>query len=89
MAHVALYRKWRPVTFDDVVEQQHIVTTLKNSVIKNTISHAYLFCGTRGTGKTTMAKIFSRAVNCLNPSREIPAMNAVYVKESWIIPLWM
>ncbi|NLM76088.1 MAG: DNA polymerase III subunit gamma/tau [Clostridiaceae bacterium] len=72
MAHVALYRKWRPVTFDDVVEQQHIVTTLKNSVIKNTISHAYLFCGTRGTGKTTMAKIFSRAVNCLNPSRGNP-----------------
>jgi len=72
MAHMALYRKWRPLTFDDVVEQQHIVTTLKNSVIKNTISHAYLFCGTRGTGKTTMAKILSRAVNCLNPDRGNP-----------------
>ncbi|NMA67558.1 MAG: DNA polymerase III subunit gamma/tau [Clostridiaceae bacterium] len=72
MAHVALYRKWRPVTFDDVVEQQHIVTTLKNSIIKNTISHAYLFCGTRGTGKTTLAKIFARAVNCLNPNQGNP-----------------
>jgi len=67
MAHVALYRKWRPLTFDDVVEQSHIVTTLKNCVKNNTIGHAYLFCGTRGTGKTTLAKIFSRAVNCLNP----------------------
>ncbi len=67
MAHIALYRKWRPATFDDVVEQQHIVTTLKNSIINNTISHAYLFCGTRGTGKTTLAKIFAKAVNCLNP----------------------
>ena len=66
MAHIALYRKWRPAAFDDVVEQQHIVTTLKNSIINNTISHAYLFCGTRGTGKTTLAKIFAKAVNCLN-----------------------
>jgi DNA polymerase-3 subunit gamma/tau len=67
MAHMALYRKWRPLTFEDVVEQRHIVTTLKNSIKNNTISHAYLFCGTRGTGKTTLAKIFSRAVNCLEP----------------------
>lgn len=66
MSHMALYRKWRPLTFEDVVEQRHIVTTLKNSIKNNSISHAYLFCGTRGTGKTTLAKIFARAVNCLN-----------------------
>lgn len=64
MEHVALYRKWRPLTFEDVVEQRHIVTTLKNSIKMNTVNHAYLFCGTRGTGKTTMAKIFARAINC-------------------------
>ncbi len=64
MAHMALYRKWRPLTFEDVVEQRHIVTTLKNSIKNNAINHAYLFCGTRGTGKTTLAKIFARAVNC-------------------------
>lgn len=67
MAHLALYRKWRPLSFDDVVEQRHIVETLKNSVKNNSVSHAYLFCGTRGTGKTTLAKILARAVNCLNP----------------------
>ncbi len=67
MAHLALYRKWRPLTFDDVVEQRHIVETLKNSIKTNSPSHAYLFCGTRGTGKTTLAKILARAVNCLHP----------------------
>jgi len=66
-SHQALYRTYRPQTFDDVVEQQHIVTTLKNAVMSKKVAHAYLFCGTRGTGKTTMAKIFARAVNCLNP----------------------
>lgn len=72
MAHMALYRKWRPLIFEDVVEQRHIVTTLKNSIKNNTISHAYLFCGTRGTGKTTLAKIFARAVNCLEPKDGSP-----------------
>ena len=67
MAHLALYRKWRPLSFDDVVEQRHIVDTLKNSIKTNSASHAYLFCGTRGTGKTTLAKILARAVNCLEP----------------------
>ena len=63
----ALYRKWRPMTFDDVVGQKHVSDTLKNSVASGRITHAYLFCGTRGTGKTSTAKIFSRAVNCENP----------------------
>lgn len=63
----ALYRKYRPTTFDEVVGQEHISQTLKNSVKTNQISHAYLFCGTRGTGKTSTAKILARAVNCENP----------------------
>lgn len=67
MAHQAIYRKWRPMVFDDVVGQTHITRTLKNQVMSGTEGHAYLFCGTRGTGKTTCAKILSRAVNCLHP----------------------
>ncbi|HOJ10061.1 MAG TPA: DNA polymerase III subunit gamma/tau [Clostridiales bacterium] len=67
MSYIALYRKWRPLVFDDVVEQEHIVKSLKYSVRTGRIAHAYLFCGTRGTGKTTMAHILSRAINCLNP----------------------
>ena len=63
----ALYRKWRPRTFDDVVGQEHITQTLKQQVSGGRLSHAYLFTGTRGTGKTTCAKILSRAVNCLSP----------------------
>ncbi|MCI9309847.1 MAG: DNA polymerase III subunit gamma/tau, partial [Lawsonibacter sp.] len=63
----ALYRKWRPKTFDDVVGQEHITDTLKRQVASGRLSHAYLFTGTRGTGKTTCAKILARAVNCENP----------------------
>ncbi len=63
----ALYRKWRPLTFDDVIGQEHVSETLKHSVEGGRIAHSYLFCGTRGTGKTSTAKILSRAVNCLNP----------------------
>ena len=61
---MALYRKWRPMTFDEIVGQDQISATLKNSIKTDRIAHAYLFCGTRGTGKTTSAKIFARAVNC-------------------------
>ena len=64
MNYVALYRKYRPQTFDDVIGQDHIVSTLRNQILKDKISHAYLFTGTRGTGKTSTAKIFARAVNC-------------------------
>ena len=66
MAYTALYREWRPKTFNDVVGQEHITTTLKNQILNNRIAHAYLFCGTRGTGKTSTAKVFSKALNCLN-----------------------
>src|SRR5574344_2544917 len=63
----ALYRKWRPSTFDDVYGQEHITSILKNEVENGKLSHAYLFCGPRGTGKTTCAKIISRAANCEHP----------------------
>ena len=66
MAYTALYREWRPSTFYDVVGQEHITTTLKNQIVNNRIAHAYLFCGTRGTGKTSTAKVFAKALNCLN-----------------------
>ena len=66
MNYVALYRKYRPQIFDDVIGQEHIVSTLRNQILKDKISHAYLFTGTRGTGKTSTAKIFARAVNCPN-----------------------
>lgn len=66
MSYQALYRKWRPKTFDEVKGQDAIVTTLKNQIISGRIGHAYLFCGTRGTGKTSVAKILARAVNCPN-----------------------
>lgn len=67
MAYQALYRKFRPQEFEDVKGQEHIVTTFKNQIKADRIGHAYLFCGTRGTGKTTVAKIFAKAVNCENP----------------------
>ena len=65
--HLALYRKWRPLTFDDVFGQEHVTTALRNQVAAGRTSHAYLFTGTRGTGKTSCAKILAKAVNCLNP----------------------
>ena len=67
MSYTALYRKYRPSEFEDVKGQDHIVTTLKNQIKADRIGHAYLFCGTRGTGKTTVAKIFAKAVNCEHP----------------------
>ena len=72
MAYQAIYRKWRPIVFEDVVGQSHITETLKNQLENGRTSHAYLFCGTRGTGKTTCAKVLSRAVNCINPQNGNP-----------------
>ena len=72
MAYLALYRKYRPRTFDEVRGQDHIVTTLKNQMNAGRIGHAYLFCGTRGTGKTSVAKLFAKAVNCESPVNGSP-----------------
>lgn len=72
MSYIALYRKFRPNTFEDVKGQDHIVTTLKNQIKANRIGHAYLFTGTRGTGKTSVAKVFAKAVNCENPQNGSP-----------------
>ncbi len=72
MSYQALYRKWRPGVFEDVRGQEHIVKTLKNQIKLGRVGHAYLFCGTRGTGKTSVAKIFAKAVNCLNPKDGSP-----------------
>ena len=66
MAYQALYRKYRPTAFSDVVGQEHIIKTLTNELSEGKIFHAYLFTGTRGTGKTTCAKILAKAVNCLD-----------------------
>ena len=72
MSYQALYRKFRPDNFEEVRGQDHIVTTLKNQIRSDHVGHAYLFCGTRGTGKTTVAKIFARAVNCEKPGEKGP-----------------
>lgn len=72
MSYIALYRKYRPVNYNEVVGQEGIIKILKNQVSTDKVSHAYIFSGTRGTGKTTVAKIFARAVNCLNPNDGSP-----------------
>lgn len=68
--YLALYRKFRPTTFDGIIGQEHITTTLKNQIVNHQLTHAYLFCGSRGTGKTSCAKVFARAINCLSPLKD-------------------
>jgi DNA polymerase-3 subunit gamma/tau len=72
MAAQALYRKWRPRTFDQIVGQQHVVRTLRNALASESVRHAYLFSGPRGTGKTSMARLLAKAVNCLGPKEKRP-----------------
>ena len=87
MGYMALYRKWRPNDFDEVRGQDAIVQTLRNQIIYNRIGHAYLFCGTRGTGKTSIAKLFAKAVNCEhpvngNPCNACPSCQAINAQSS-------
>ena len=72
MAYQALYRQWRPMDFSSMVAQEAVIATLRNQITTGRIAHAYLFCGTRGTGKTSAAKVFARAVNCLDHSSAEP-----------------
>lgn len=72
MSYLALYRAFRPKTFDEIIGQEHIVRTLVNQIKTDKVGHAYLFCGARGTGKTTAAKVFARAINCLSPINGSP-----------------
>ena len=79
--YLALYRKYRPRTFDDVISQEHITTTLKNQIINGSAGHAYLFTGSRGTGKTSCAKILAMAVNCLDPKDGSPCLECERCRE--------
>lgn len=81
-AYEALYRKWRPQTFDDIVAQPHITRTLINQIIRDKTAHAYLFTGSRGTGKTTCARIFAKAVNCLHPRNGNPCLECELCRDA-------
>ena len=79
MAYIALYRKYRPQTFTDVVGQHQVSDTLMRAIREDKVAHAYLFAGPRGTGKTSMAKIFARAINCEHGPTDHPCTSVVLV----------
>ena len=81
-AYEALYRKWRPQTFDDIAAQPHITRTLKNQIMRRKTAHAYLFTGSRGTGKTTCARIFAKAINCLHPVDGCPCLECEICRDA-------
>lgn len=85
----ALYRKYRPKTFSEVVGQSHITDTLQRQVAESRVGHAYLFTGTRGTGKTTCARILAKAVNCKHPWTARPAASATAAGASTPVHCWM
>ena len=80
LAYQALYRRWRPINFDDMIGQDHITKTLRNQIVTGRTSHAYIFTGIRGTGKTSTAKVFSRAINCENPQNGNPCNECAVCK---------
>ena len=80
MENLSLYRKYRPVRFEDVIGQDHITKTLKNQIKSGKINHSYLFCGSRGIGKTTVARIFAKAINCTNAADGEPCLNCEVCK---------
>jgi len=91
MTNLVLYRKYRPQTFAEIINQEHIVQTLTNAVSSGMISHAYLFSGQRGTGKTTVARLLAKAVNCeiVRRAQPNPVISAHLVLRLWRGSLWI
>ena len=84
----SLYRKYRPLTFDSVVGQQHIVSTLEHAITEGRLSHAYLFCGPRGTGKTTMARILAKALLCRNAEAARASVKPRHFTDPALVQVW-